>query len=662
MFHSNQSKNHQQNFLLNEAEKSNKIFYKPIGVITFLLRLSPYFILTFLGLFFVLVVSLFAALSPYYNHLRSAYAYALSGQKELNQAQEEIFSRNFAMAEESFLLAKKSFSEAENNLKLIERSAVFRNDYLKDQLLSAQELLAIGAGVSESLVSLSRFASEAQNLAVDKNLNWQSLPEEKKIALLKFLQSSAEEFAQNKKHLALFNQDLSEVKRRKPLFIFDQAIQPLNQVLPSLEQGFGGLFIAAKYLPGFAGLNEEKNYLLLLLNNREMRPSGGFIGTYGLLKLKNADLKNLFIDNIYNFDKLSEKKLSIKPPLPIEKYMNQKKLFLRDSNWSPDFLASSLEAENFYKLEGGQEKLAGVIGLTVSVIEDLFDLTGEIQVGEMKFNKQNFYDQIQYEVEYGYHKKGIEMENRKDLIGELSQVMIEKLKNLPMSEIIKLFSFTQKQIKQKQLLAYFNNAELQTFAEKEFFAGRIRDTNGDYLAIIDANLAALKTDAVMTRTAIYNLTETKDSLSAELKINYQNSGDFSWKTTRYRSYSRYYLPLGSVVKEVKIGNKVLKNDEYDFGQELNKNFVGLFFEVEPKSSQIVALKYTLPKDIFKNLSENNGYSLLFQKQNGLPKINLQVNWQFLKSPKMQFNDLKFMNTKVIHAAEMLTDREFNFDF
>ncbi|MFA6536924.1 MAG: DUF4012 domain-containing protein [Patescibacteria group bacterium] len=657
----NKSHSHKQNFLIIDQPKEKK-FEKPIGFVSFLFHLLPYLMLGACAFILILVISVSASLGPYYTHLRVAYAESVKGQNFLQQAEKQVLSGSFAEAENALVLAGNNFQEANKRLQVVQKSAIFRNDYLHEQLVAAQEILQIGEQTADSLRIMALLGGEAQKIVQDKTINWQNLAEEKKQALLGLLQDSGQEFAQSKKNFQEINTKLSQVNARQPFFIFDRALIPLNENLPKLEKAFDGLLLASQYLPEFAGLAKEKKYLLLFLNNREIRPGGGFIGTYGVLNLRNGDIKDIFIDNIYNFDKLSEKTHHVPAPLPMQKYMDQKVWFTRDSNWSPDFLTSSQKTLELYRLQGGKENFDGVLALTVSVIEDLLGELGEFTVEGIKFNKDNFYDQLQYQVEYGYYKQGIANEERKDIIGALAGKIIEKLKNAPINDLVNLVDLLQKEISEKQVFAFFNNAELQRFAEQNFFAGRMQSGAGDYLAIVDANLAALKTDSVMTKTVIYDLSEMADGLHAELNIKYQNNGDFSWKTTRYRSYSRYYVPKGVQISEVKVGGKILKKEEYDFGEDLNKNFVGLFFEVEPKAEKEIQIKYQLPAGIFDLLKNKKQYSLLFQKQLGVPKINLQTNWQFSSAPLVQFNDLKFSNTKVIHSAEMRTDRLFEFAF
>jgi hypothetical protein len=56
-------------------------------------------------------------------------------------------------------------------------------------------------------------------------------------------------------------------------------------------------------LPDFLGVgNEKKDYLVLLQNEMELRATGGFIGSYGILSFQNGRLMGFDIKDVYEAD------------------------------------------------------------------------------------------------------------------------------------------------------------------------------------------------------------------------------------------------------------------------------------------------------------------------------------------------------------------------
>jgi hypothetical protein len=435
----------------------------------------------------------------------------------------------------------------------------------------------------------------------------------------------------------------------------------LNENYPKINAAVNAAAEAGELAPAFTGYPAEKKYLLLLLNNRELRPGGGFIGTYGILDIKDGEIKTFDTDNIYNFDKLSEPFWTKKSPEPMRQYLNQPKWFMRDSNWWPDFPESSKKALEFYKGEGGREEFDGVIGITPDVLEDIIALIGDITVDGITFTPDNFWDRLEYEVEYGYAKKDVEFAGRKDIIADLGRLVIGKLYDLPYEKWNGMFDLISTNVNEKQLMIYFVDEPMQKLSEEKGFSGQVKSSAGDFVLIADANLAALKTDSVMSRTLVYKLTQNENGdLIAEAKMNYQNLGTYSWKTSKYRSYSRLYAPFGSELIEVTAGGK--KIDKVDTIKEFNKTVFGLFFEVEPQTSKEIVWKYKLPQRVVDSLKSGK-YELLVQKQPGVPKINLQLDLQFNKNILKKENiDFTLSSGRVKHAEELRTDQVFTLMF
>ena len=282
----------------------------------------------------------------------------------------------------------------------------------------------------------------------------------------------------------------------------------------------------------------------------------------------------------------------------------------------------------FWCMQPPFQKLDGVIAITPTVIEQLLGFLGEFEIGGLKFNQQNFWEQLQYQVEYGYYKQGIDAADRKDIIGDLSREMIKRLYSYPISQWPALIDTISKSVKEKHILIYFFDPLAQSVSVENGWAGEVKPNPGDYVMLVDANLAALKTDSVMARTMVYNLHENKDgAVLAETRVNYQNMGTFTWKTTRYRSYTRLYVPEGSQLISVEAGGKVYKPEDVDTVNEFGKTSYAVFFEVEPQTSKEVVWKYQLPNSIVEQI-KNGEYQLLVQKQPGIEKMNLQLNLNF----------------------------------
>lgn len=620
------------------------------------LRLLPHLLLVFL--LGILLIGIFAGISlaPYYASLKVGYEAANSGANHLLAAEKFIGEKKISLAGQELLSAENDFNAANVALDIVSKAALFKSGLANDQLEIAKKIIEIGGITAGSLKNITNVGEEIQKAMQTKELSWSGITEQDKERVLKILAGSVHELKKSQEEFRSAGVKLVEINKRQPLFIFDGALRPLSEKIPKVQKAFDSMVVMAELLPALTGYPAEKTYLFIFENNREMRPAGGFIGTYGILKVKNAGIKKFFTDNSYNFDKPAETYLKIESPAAMAKYMNQPKWFFRDSNWWPDFPASAEKAEWFYKEQKGQEKLDGVIALTPTVIENFLGILGEFKIEKLTFNKDNFWDQLQYQVEYGYYKQGITEADRKDVIGELGEKMIERLELIAMSQWPELIETISTSVEEKQLMMFFNDENLQDVAAKNGWTGEVKSFAGDYLMLVDANLAALKTDSVMSRTLAYKLSQDKSGvLIADAKVNYQNTGDFSWKTTRYRTYTRLYVPAGSKLISVKAGNKVIDEKDIDIYNEFNKTAFGVFFEVEPQSSKEVEWVYELPRNVSEQIDQGE-YQLMVQKQPGILSMNLHLDLNFPKNILSQKSGLFGNNKELKHVETIKQDQ------
>ncbi|MDO9509981.1 MAG: DUF4012 domain-containing protein, partial [Candidatus Magasanikbacteria bacterium] len=152
---------------------------------------------------------------------------------------------------------------------------------------------------------------------------------------------------------------------------------------------------------GFSG---ERHTLILFLNNTELRPGGGFIGSYAVISANNGIPSLLKVEGTEIIDNYSSSYLESVPPTVIKKYLGVEKWYFRDSNWSPDFVESSKKGLELYTKENGvaAEDIDYVVGLTPTVIREALKITGPVKVNGIEFTADNFVENLQWEVEYGY--------------------------------------------------------------------------------------------------------------------------------------------------------------------------------------------------------------------------------------------------------------------
>ena len=372
-----------------------------------------------------------------------------------------------------------------------------------------------------------------------------------------------------------------------------------------------------KLLPGLAGFGGEKEYLLLFQNNLELRPSGGYLGNFGILKVKNGQVTSLEIHDTNIFDGFGQ--VQTEPPQPMRDYLGINNWQMRDANWSPDFPTAAQQVEYFYHLQGGQEEFDGIIGINAAVLPDLLELTGPIYLEEFnkKFESKDILYQLEYEIEKGYVQRGIEPGERKTLFKALVKEILEQLVQKSFWQQKELKDLIFEELDRKNILLFLKDANNQEVISKFNWDGTVDQFYpNDYLMIVEANLAAKKSNAFIKREVEYLVDFTKERPEVNLKIKYLHQGqEKDWFNDDYRAYLRIYLPQGSWLLET---NGVA--GEIKFVDELNKTVIGHWIVVLTGQEKIIEFKYLLPEGI----KEKPEYKILVQKQSGIDSFPFKL--------------------------------------
>jgi len=421
--------------------------------------------------------------------------------------------------------------------------------------------------------------------------------------------------------------------------------------------------------------HSQGTYLFILQNSDELRPTGGFIGTYGLVTVEAGRITNFFTDDVYNLDKLAPKQTRPPAPEPIKKYLEQPYWYLRDANWNPDFPTSAKQILKFYEEESEfqpkntiHDNIAGVIAIDPEAIRPLLKLVGPIEAGGETFSADNLTDLLEYEVEVGFDSKGISPLQRKAIISELGDKLIAKVMDLSLSRRAEVVNMVQSALNEKHILAYARDAEVQAALELQGWSGSIKNAPLDYFAVFDANMFAMKTDPYVQKNIFYNVHKKGEALIGELEIvyAYPKAGP-AWKTKGYRTWTRVYVPKGSILQSA--GGAMLTEQSMQPGnvvveQENEKTVFGAFVALQVGEEKHLKFIYRLPNYINQAVALGN-YELLAQKQPGTLGHNLTITADLGKVVKQWTPSepgIKQDGTKLIWQTSLKKDQMIKIGF
>lgn len=403
-------------------------------------------------------------------------------------------------------------------------------------------------------------------------------------------------------------------------------ILKIKKFLPEARQTLFKAQETIDILPSILAIEERKSYLLLFQNNAELRPTGGFIGSFGILTFEKGRLLDFEIEDVYAAD--GQLKGHVDPPPKLGEFLGQAGWYLRDSNWDPDFPSSAVRASWFLEKEIGK-RVDGVIGIDLFVAQKLLEATGEIYLADYdeKINANNFFERATYHSEVGFFPGST---GKKDFLGAVVGALFEEIKSAKGEEFGKIASSLQKSLEEKDILLFFFDEQIMAKISQFGWDGGLKDIEcqeeteclTDYLAIVEANVGINKANYFLERSLEQqvNINE-QGEIKSHLKILYQNkSPNDVFPAGRYKNYLRIYVPEGSRLDECKIDAGECKIDQTI---EHQRTVFGFLVEVPVGEKREVKIAWSPPFKV-----ETGSYLFFIQKQPGTKNDSLTLSFSF----------------------------------
>jgi hypothetical protein len=390
--------------------------------------------------------------------------------------------------------------------------------------------------------------------------------------------------------------------------------------------------------PYLLGMDSPRIYLILFQNDKEIRPTGGFMTAYAIMTVNKAKFNPVASSDIYTLD--AQYRPSILAPDPIVEYIKgpyvlSKNWRLRDMNWSPDF-AASMEMVLPAMKQAGISSIDGVIAVDTQVLVNLLDVIGPIGVPgfgnfSTKINPECNCAEVIHDLEAFADVEGPivwdpvsgkivyrppHSDNRKKIIGPLMNSILANALGQPKDKLPDLLQAAFKSLIEKHVLFYLLDNKTEAAAADFGVGGTIKNYAGDYLHINDANLGGRKSNLYAYEEVEQNISVGRDgTVTKTLTITYKNpEKQDGWLNSILPNWVRVYVPKGSTL----ITSEGLE-EKVDPYEDLGKTVFAGFFQLRPEGVSKVTFQYTLP---FKVSGE---YKILIQKQPGTDGFLYIVN-------------------------------------
>lgn len=553
--------------------------------------------------------------------------------QNLENAKTNLEQFNFGAASEDFLLAYEEFSKAAESMSVFGANVggVLGELPGAGKLKSASNLIEAGkliAQAGQAMADIVKVVSRT-GVVLNPNSNSRVLTAEILTPLKRALQLSDTNLALAGSFLAEVDPNVIPEEKREMFIQFSDKLPEFQKLIHE-----GASYTA--FFEQLMGTGSPRTYLILFQNSSELRPTGGFPGTYGLFTLQDGRVKSFVADDVYDID--GQLKELLVPPRPLQHITPN--WAMRDSAWFIDFPVSARKVMDFYKKETGSE-VEGVITINPQIMADLLSVIGPIPMPEygLTLTGENFLATVQNEVEYGENK---EINQPKKIIVDLAPLFIKKLYSAPRDKWLEIFNVFASSMEEKNLLMYFKDPKLQQFASANGFDGQVASVPGDYLMVTFSNIKGSKADAVTDTSLELNSDFSKEGVTHKLTVTRNHKGgksQYGFYNKQSPAYVRILVPKGSELIGIS-GNSnpgyrpLLNYERSDYGrdpelsalessgrtdgrglttyQESGKTGFGFWMVVDPGEIKTVELEYRIPAELARK-----DYELFVQKQPGL---------------------------------------------
>lgn len=420
-------------------------------------------------------------------------------------------------------------------------------------------------------------------------------------------------------------------------------VSTLDQGLPLLRAGLQ----AATVAPDLLGANGPRTYLILVQNDDELRPTGGYISGAGVITIEQARIVKVSFLDAYHVDDYLNKSYPA-PPAPLLDYMGSEIWLFRDANWSPDFPTSARQAAYFYEYGQDAPPVDGVIALNQRAVELLLVGLDKVYVPEATepvtaANVRQFIQEAWNPDESSNTSEWIL--NRKEFIGQLAFAILQRIEDEPRSvSWMQVAKGLYRALNERHLMIVVKDADTKRALAQIGWDGSLRENTGDYLMVVDANVGFGKVNSLISKRIDQRVTLNADgTASSELTLTYTHQGQregihcqppppytagITYEALIHRCYYNYlriYTPAGSVLQaatphpapgEYFILGKPIDGQAVTLSDEAGKAVFAQLFVVEYGQTLTTRFEYDLPQ-IVRSKGRQHNYTLLIQKQAGI---------------------------------------------
>jgi hypothetical protein len=313
-------------------------------------------------------------------------------------------------------------------------------------------------------------------------------------------------------------------------------------------------------IPGMLGRGEERRYLVLAQNPAEIRPSGGYAGTVGVITLRDGSIVEQRFRDVHELTRQPGLPF-LEAPAPLAEYLlgQDQSWRLADANWAADFPEAAQESLRQYVIETGDEDIDGVIAITTYALDRLLEVVGPVEVPQYDVTVEP--GDTTLTLLGATRGTPTSIEGRKEVLDVLARRLTNRLLSMPPARWVPTVEALEDIGAERMALVWMADPDEQALVDDAGWDGRVRGDAGDYVYVVESNVSPTsKYNLVIDRSdsLVVQLDEEGDALNS-LRMDWQNDAGQPGEPYRslrgfsnneegyYGSYVRVLVPDGAEI-------------------------------------------------------------------------------------------------------------------
>lgn len=280
------------------------------------------------------------------------------------------------------------------------------------------------------------------------------------------------------------------------------ALELLSGALQDVPQARETMAAVREGLDPFFGFDEPKTYLVAGLNESELRATGGFLGTIGVITVEGGALVSSDFERVYSFERELEEYPA--PPLDLAATMGATWFLPRDANWWPDFPTSAESLLELFEQHQGV-RADGVIALNTLFTGRLVEVFAPLDLDEypetlLATNWRGVMERTLLAGRDDLPSLGEDVSAEEAYLHPLMEALIARTQSADADRLPALVSALMQGSRARDLQAYASDPAAQAMLDQFGVSGRLAPVEAaSTIAVVDSNVSWSKVQPGVSR-------------------------------------------------------------------------------------------------------------------------------------------------------------------